>query len=132
MLRRDGFASLDAGDSPGTLTTRPVRFHGRYLFVNIDAPQGELRVEVLNSEGRVMVPFDREHCQPVQGDKTLQVVRWTSAADLSSLAGHPVRLRFHLTHGRLFAFWVTPDAKGASYGYVAGGGPAYRGPRDVP
>ncbi len=132
MLRRDGFASLDAGDSPGTLTTRPVQFRGRYMFVNIDAPQGELRVEVLDSNGRVMAPFDREHCQPVQGDKTLQVVRWTSAADLSSLAGQPVRLRFHLTHGRLYSFWVTPDAKGASYGYVAGGGPAYHGPRDVP
>jgi hypothetical protein len=132
MLRRDGFASLDAGDSPGTLTTRPVRFRGRYLFVNMDAPRGELRVEVLDANGRVTALFDREHCQPLQGDKTLQAVRWTGTADLSPLAGQPVRLRFHLTHGRLYSFWVTPDAKGASYGYVAGGGPAYHGPRDVP
>ncbi|MCY3023859.1 MAG: glycosyl hydrolase family 32, partial [Planctomycetota bacterium] len=40
-LRRDGFASLDAGAEGGTLTTRPVRFRGKHLFVNLDAPQAE-------------------------------------------------------------------------------------------
>ena len=44
MLRRDGFASMDASEVPGTLTTRPIQFSGTHLFVNIDAPQGELRV----------------------------------------------------------------------------------------
>ena len=47
-LRRDGFVSMDAGDAGGLLTTRPVRFKGRYLFVNIDAADGELRVEALD------------------------------------------------------------------------------------
>ena len=45
-LRRDGFASLDADEKGGTLTTRPLRFRGRHLFVNIDAPKGELRIEI--------------------------------------------------------------------------------------
>jgi hypothetical protein len=39
-LRRDGFASMDAGDKPGPLTTRPITFQGDHLFVNLDAPQG--------------------------------------------------------------------------------------------
>ena len=47
-LRRDGFASLDAGDEEGTITTRPVMFTGKHLFVNVDAPRGELRVEILD------------------------------------------------------------------------------------
>ncbi len=37
VLRRDGFVSMDAADKEGTLTTRPVTFRGKYLFVNADA-----------------------------------------------------------------------------------------------
>ncbi|OGS15779.1 MAG: hypothetical protein A2234_04475, partial [Elusimicrobia bacterium RIFOXYA2_FULL_58_8] len=131
-LRRDGFASMDAGAEPGTLTTRPVRFNGKHLFVNLDAPEGELRVAVLDAEGRPIAPFDREHCRPVRGNSTRQAVTWDGAKDLSAVAGKPVRFRFHLTRSSLYAFWVTPDPAGASYGYVAGGGPAFRGPIDVP
>lgn len=129
-LRRDGFASMDAADKPGTLTTRPVRFRGSHLFVNLDAPQGELRVEVLDADQKPIAPLDRQHCHPVRGNRTRQAVCWDGAQDLSSLAGKPVRFRFHLTAGSLYAFWVTSDAAGASHGYVAGG-PGFRGPSDT-
>lgn len=36
-----------------------------------------------------------------------------------------VRFRFHLTNGDLYAFWVSPDASGASYGFMAAGGPGF-------
>ena len=36
LLRRDGFASMDAGPEEATLTTRRVRFVGKHLFVNAD------------------------------------------------------------------------------------------------
>lgn len=132
FLRRDGFASMDAGDQSGTLTTRPVRFRGKHLFVNVDAPEGELKVEVLGADGQPIAPFDREHCRAVRADSVRQAVTWDGAQDLASLAGKPVRLRFHLTRGSLYAFWVTPDPAGASYGYVAAGGPEFKGPMDVP
>ena len=46
--------------------------------------------------------------------------------------GHkPVRFRFHLTNGALYAFWVSPDASGASRGYVAAGGPGFTGATDT-
>src|SRR5207244_13184735 len=47
VLRRDGFASLDADAAGGSLTTRAVRFTGKHLFVNADAKEGALTVEVL-------------------------------------------------------------------------------------
>jgi len=131
-LRRDGFASMDAATEPGTLTTRPLRFKGKHLFVNLNAPEGELRVEVLDEQGQPIAPLDREHCRPVRGNSTRQAVAWEGAQDLAAVAGKPVRLRFHLTRGSLYAFWVTPDAAGASYGYVAGGGPGLPGPMDLP
>ena len=41
-IRRDGFVSMDAGEETGELVTRPLTFKGRHLFVNLDAPNGEL------------------------------------------------------------------------------------------
>jgi hypothetical protein len=130
-LRRDGFASLDAGATEGTLTTRPVRFRGGHLFVNVEAPTGELRAEVLDPQGNVLAPFTRAGCLVVRGDHTCRPVRWQGGADLFRLAGRPIRFRFALTAGKLYAFWVSPNATGASHGYVAGGGPRFRGPTDT-
>jgi hypothetical protein len=131
VLRRDGFVSMDAGDSEGTLTTRAVTFHGKYLFVNMDAPAGELRVEVLDEKGDAMAPFTAADCTPVRGDKALQRVVWKDAADLGRASGKPVRFHFRLTNGKLYAFWVSPDESGASHGYVAAGGPGFGEPTDT-
>lgn len=132
ILRRDGFASMEAGENTAMLTTRPVRFSGRHLFVNVNAPKGELRVEVLDEAGHVLAPFTREACAPVRADSARQVVSWNGAADLAALAGKVVRFRFHLQRGGLYAFWVSPDSSGASQGYVAAGGPEFMGSRDLP
>ena len=130
-LRRDGFASMDAGETPGVLTTRPVRFTGKYLFVNVDADGGELRVEVLGADGKVIEPLTRQNSVAVGADKMLQRVDWKGVKDLSTVAGRPVRFRFHLRNGRLYAFWVSPEKSGASHGYVAAGGPGFTGPTDT-
>jgi len=58
-------------------------------------------------------------------------VKWKGADNLSALAGKPVRFRFHLRNGALYAFWVSPDKSGASRGYVAAGGPGFTGPTDT-
>ena len=131
FMRRDGFVSMDAGEKSGTLTTRPVTFSGKQLFVNADCPQGELRVEILDAAGKVIAPFTKENCEPVRADTTKQVVHWKNGGDLSALAGKPVRFRFHLTNGKLYAFWVSPDDSGVSRGYVAAGGPEFNGYMDT-
>lgn len=130
-LRRDGFAGMDANERGGVLTTRPLRFKGRYLFVNVDAPDGELLAEVLDGDGNVIAPYEKSRCNPVKADSTLRQVSWRGVDDLASLSGKVVHLRFHLQNGRLYAFWVSPDVSGASYGYVAAGGPGFDGPVDT-
>jgi len=131
VLRRDGFTSLDAGADGGVITTRPVTFTGKNLFVNLDAPKGKLAVEILGEDGKVIAPFTRADCATISGDSTRREVKWNSAPDLSALAGKPVRFRFHLTGGLLYAFWVSKDARGASGGFVAAGGPGFTGPTDT-
>jgi len=118
-LRRDGFASMDG---PGELVTRPIRFKGKHLFVNIN---GEIAAEVLDTNGKVL-----RSATPISGDDTKLKIRWNGEADLSTLSGKPVRLRFRVNTGSLYSFWVTPDESGASGGYVAAGGPGFRGTRD--
>ena len=99
FLRRDGFASMDADQRGGTLTTRPVIFQGRHLFVNLAASQGELRVEVLNEAGQVIAPFSAENCAPLGVDATCQPVHWKGANDLSAMVGRKVKFRFYLRQG---------------------------------
>jgi hypothetical protein len=91
-LRRDGFASMDAGDAGGTLTTRPVTFRGNRLFVNLD---GELRAEVI-------APGTPVTLGEVCGNST----RLQLHGDLSAFVRKPVRFRFHLTRGELYSFWI--------------------------
>ena len=102
-----------------------------HLFVNVDCPKGELKAEVLDKDGKVIEPFTFKNCEPVSSDKTLVQVKWQHTEDLADLAGKPVRFRFHLRNGSLYAFWVSPDKSGASHGYVGAGGPGFTGPTDT-
>jgi hypothetical protein len=138
-LRRDGFVSLDAPTDrlaggvtprPRAVTTRPVRFTGSHLFVNVETDGGELRAEVLTADGRVIEPFTAARCVGVDRDSTRAAVQWTGAS-LADVAGQPVRFRFYLRSGRLYSFWVAPNERGASRGYVAAGGPDFSGAVDA-
>lgn len=140
MLRRDGFASVTDEWPEGlprrttgndtTLTTRPVRFSGRHLFVNA-LVNGSLRVEVLDRAGRVVAPFSLDNSVSVTGDQTRHAVQWKGRETLEDLAGEVVRFRFTLSRAELFAFWVSPTPRGNSRGYVAAGGPGFSQPDDV-
>ena len=130
-LRRDGFASVDADESGGTLTTRAVTFKGAYPFVNVDAPQGELQTEILDEDGRAIAPFTTGNCLPIQVDSTMAALHWKGAPDCAAVSGKKVHFRFHLKSGKLYAFWVSPSRTGASQGYVAGGGPGFTSNKDI-
>lgn len=119
-LRRDGFASMDG---PGELTTCPVKFKGRHLFVNVN---GEVRVDVLDEEGRVV-----RSSISLSGDHTKARINWSNGSDMSDMVGHHVKFRFTMSRGSLYAFWVTSDAAGASGGYVGAGGPEFGGVRNL-
>lgn len=141
-LRRDGFASMDwlpghtrvrrRLDDPsgaGILITRPIRFTGKHLFVNADLQGGELRVEALDQSGRTIGGFTRDACVAAKGDGAKLPIEWRGAS-LAALAGQPIRLRFVMTRGRLFSFWVSPWPSGESRGYPAAGGPQFAGATD--
>jgi hypothetical protein len=139
-IRRDGFVSMtDAWPSgstrpimrhQSTLITRPLRFTGAHAFVNADVA-GAIRVEMLDREGKTIPGFEAERSVPVTGNHTRQPVGWTGATSMARLANTIVRFKFVLDRAHLFAFWVSPSARGESRGYVAAGGPGYSGAMDA-
>jgi hypothetical protein len=99
VLRRDGFISLDAGEEPGTLLTKPLVLGETTMRVNVDASGGELNVRVLDGVGQTIAVSE-----PVIGDQPRAMLRWKSG-DLASVKGKTVGLRFALRKARLYSFW---------------------------
>ena len=101
VLRRDGFISLDAGEGTGWVLTRPFSVPGPTLWVNADAPEGELRIQVIDAGGRVAA-----RSGPVLGDQPRVEVAWQEGGHRRPPGGKTVQLRFELRRARLYSFWV--------------------------
>lgn len=139
-IRRDGFVSMTdawpaASTRPlmrhqSTLITRPMRFTGAHAFVNADVA-GSLRVELLDREGKTIPGFEAGRAVPVTGNHTKHSLSWAGGTSIASLANAIVRFKFVLDRAHLYAFWVSPSARGESRGYVAAGGPGYSGAMDA-
>ncbi len=109
MLRKDGFASLDAGAEEGRITTTTLRNTGGALAVNHAARGGSLRVEVLDEQGAVIDGYSREDCLPLTGDSTSETLRWKSKAILPAKP-ETIQLRFILQNASLYSYEVSPNA----------------------
>lgn len=118
-LRRDGFASMSGS---GELQTEPMRFKGKYFFVNADV-RGNLLVEIQDRNGNAIEGFSRTDCMAVTGDGTRLAVTWKNGKTLEGLENTTVRVKFYLADGDIYAFWISDAETGESRGYTAGGGP---------
>ncbi len=102
-LRKDGFASLDAGSEMGTVTTRSLIGSGGELHLNINASGGSIRVEVLDGQGSVIEGYGRDDCDPISADAVNQKVTWGSRSELPEATGSR-RFRFLLVNAALYSF----------------------------
>lgn len=106
-LRVDGFASVSASYEGGRLTTCLWRGTGDELVLNLKADYGQVLVECLDEENRVIPGYGREDCVPLQVDAVAAPVRWQAQANLASLRERPFKLRFHLHNARLYSYRCT-------------------------
>lgn len=107
-LRLDGFASLHAGYAGGTMTSKPVTFTGSSLELNYaTSAAGHVRVALHDDNDQPIAGFGLDDCDTVRGDELARTVTWNGNADLSKLAGQPVRLHFELKDANVFAFQFT-------------------------
>lgn len=129
-LRRDGFCGMVA-DRRGGLVTKPLAFTGAHLFVNAECLFGEVTAEVIDKEGRAFTGFSLSDCQGLRFVDRTKAELVFAGGSLLPLADKEPRIRFELHCATLYSFWVSPSVRGESRGYVAAGGPAYRGLRDL-
>lgn len=118
-LRRDGFASMKG---TGELQTPLLKFDGSYFFVNANVT-GKMKVELLDSNNKVIEGFSKDECKAFKGDNVKAKIEWTGNASLASLKNKQLKVKFYIDNGEIFAFWISPSANGESMGYTAGGGP---------
>lgn len=106
-LRKDGFASLTAGESAGCVITKPFTAAGTELFLNVDVHQGgDVKIEVLNESGNPITGFEADNCVPLRGRDVEQAVSWKNGLNWIQLAGRKVTLRICLLQADLYSFWV--------------------------
>lgn len=131
VLRRDGFASMEAVSEEAFLLTRQLIFNEKYLFVNVEGSPGRVYVEACGEDGKSLPGYSRSECLPISLDSTKHLVTWKNVDNLQPISGKPVRLKFYLTNARLYAFWVSQNRQGTSRGATAAGGPGLKGNWDI-
>ena len=109
ILRRDGFASLNADHEGGIVITRPFVFEGRgMLHVNAQTSAGgSIRASVVDEDtAKPLTDFTEDDSATFTGDSTCAPLRWRHRDSLAELKKRYVRLAFHLKNARLYSFWV--------------------------
>ncbi len=105
VLRLDGFVSADADYRGGEIVTRPIRFHGNRLELNMDAGAGgSVRIALLDREGEPIPGYSLEDSQVLGGNSVRRIATWRKGPDVSALSGRPVRLHWKLRDVKLYAF----------------------------
>ena len=86
------------------LLTKPFSFSGSKLEINFaSSPAGGLRVEIQDESGKPCPGFALAECPEMIGDDVERIVSWSAGADVSKLAGKPVRLRFAMKDADLYS-----------------------------
>lgn len=103
-IRKDGFVSIHAPMSGGQLTSQPFTFEGTALTLNLaTAAAGSVRVELQTRNGKPIDGHSFSDCDVTYGDALSKTVRWNGEADISDLAGRPIRLRIQLKDADLYS-----------------------------
>jgi hypothetical protein len=105
VQRLDGFVAAEAAYTGGSFTTKPFRFEGNRLELNIaTGAVGYAQVGFIDEAGNPIPGFSVDDCIYINGDYINGPVEWLkSGTDVSKLAGKTVRLVFRMRGAKLFA-----------------------------
>jgi hypothetical protein len=108
-LRLDGFVSLNAGAAGGHVLTRPLRFQGDQLALNVaTSAAGGVRVELQEPGGAPVPGYALEDCVELVGDSIEEAVRWRTTDRVTAFAGRALRLRLVLRDADVYALCFRP------------------------
>ena len=101
-IRKDGWASLDAGRKTGGFTTKQLKGAGGALHVNFAAPYGSMKIEVIGPDNKPVEGYSQDDCIDLTGDSIDKVVTWKNKTELPKVDA--LRLRFVMTDVALYSF----------------------------
>lgn len=105
--RLDGFVSLNASADGGSVLTRPLQWEGKALAVNCAVRKGgSLKAELQDAGGNPISGFGMADSDAFSGDDTDAILTWKGKADLSSLTGKAVTVKFSLKDGDLYSLQI--------------------------
>ncbi len=102
---RDRFVSLETGGPPPCrIATKPIVIEHTRLFLNAATwGDGAIAVEILARDWRPIDGFTADEACEIRGNALNHPVRWKNHADLSTLVGQEVRIKFNMADARLHA-----------------------------
>jgi hypothetical protein len=106
VQRLDGFVSIDSPyESYGEIITRPLRFEGEKLALNIDTDaHGYATVAILDEQFRPVPGFGHEEAVFINGDHTEIHAEWMNGGtSLSEHQGKIIRLSVRMKGSKLYA-----------------------------
>lgn len=101
VLRRDGFVSLDATVDEGVVVSKYFAKCVGDLWVNVDAREGAMVVEVLDGKGDICA-----RSVPTEGDHHSCKISWQKG-DFESWDDEMIQLRFILNEACLYSYWIS-------------------------
>lgn len=103
-MRLDGFSSITAKYKGGEMITKPLTFSGDNLYLNFaTSAAGEIKVEVLNTNGEIIQGFSADDCQAIIGNEIRKHVSWVGHKNMKSLEGKVIRLRIKMKDADLYS-----------------------------
>jgi len=105
VQRFDGFVSADTPYTGGMLKTKPLKFKGNRLVLNIDTDAtGYAQVGFLDANGNPIEGYSVDDCIYINGDFIETEVEWIDKEiDLSPLEGKVVRVVFRMRGAKLYS-----------------------------
>jgi hypothetical protein len=109
--RLDGFVSLDAGAEASVIVTRPLRFEGNRLQLNLHTDgAGSVRVVLLGRGGNEIDGYGDAEAVSINADSVRHEVTWAKGPDVGALAGQEIRLQITVRRAKVFAFQFADDS----------------------
>ena len=102
-LRKDGFVYLEPPGGTGEFTTKWILWGRGEASINVDAPDGEILVQVTDHLGNQIEGYTYADCEAFHGDSIGWTPSWRDGKNLSALAGRVIKLGVRVANGRVYA-----------------------------
>ncbi len=108
-LRADGF------NGPAELETRPFAVDAPAVYLNANAEDGKLRVQLTDQERTPLPGFEFDNCVPLRTDEIAHKVEWKGSPAASQYTNKPIRLQVRADKAILYAVSFSDDTAITDY-----------------